>query len=120
MAGKSYDVSHEDLVNMVHEETKYAKKDIDEAIDAYEKSISKSVEDIVEKDPDFKEINVYSKVSGYTFGNETDAEYGKTISVTPLVPKDLFDEINKDIVAESKMEEALNSNEDKKTAKKAS
>lgn len=119
MAGKTYDVSHEDLVNIVAEETKYSKKDIDETINAYEKSITTSFDQIKEKDPDFEKINVYSRVAAYVIDKETDSQYGDVYSMTPLIPKDMFDEISKTAMADVKMKEALN-NVDKEKKSKAS
>lgn len=119
---KSYDVSHEDLVNIVAGETNYSKKDIDETINAYEKSISTSVNQIIEKDEAFDEINVYSKVCAYKVTKDIDAEYGETASLTPLIPKDVFSaiQLNSKAIASSNLDNALNENtvKDNEEAKK--
>lgn len=120
---KIVEISHGELVDMTAQETNLSKKDIDLALDGYEKSISNAINQVYENNEDVEEIRVLSKVSGFAVSAVDSPKVGKHLGITPLVRVNLFDSINERFnLSEESIENMQEEDTDteKKTAKKAS
>lgn len=101
MGKKVYDISNDDIVQRAAKDIDMPAQKVDEAVKAYEEAIPKLVNEIFEKDSEFEKINVFSRVSGAIIEPDENG-----IAVTPLYPKDLFEEMNSKYSIHVKGEEA--------------
>lgn len=89
MGKRSYNIGNDEIIQQASKDINVPAAKIDESVQAYEKAIVTLVNEVIEKDKDFDEINVFSRISGAII--EPD-EGG--IAITPIYPKDLFEEMN--------------------------
>lgn len=116
---KVFDISHKDLVTKASEDSKIAIDVIDNSVQAYEKAIISSVDEVISKNESAEEINVYSMVSGMQFRKVEDAKFGTHFGITPLHRTNVFDEINKRFGLEEKLA-SIKKEEDEKSEAAAS